>query len=171
MYCSGCGHAVAPGQGFCPQCGRPATPAVPQVPGLQIQLDSYASRVRVLGIFWFAYAALSLAFGVIGLSFANAFMRGHFGPWMNGPWAHGPQPFLWLGPAMLHFVWMFVLVRAGLALAAGWGLMERAQWGRVTAIVAVFFNLFHFFPLGAALGVWTLVLLLGYRNSTLYDQL
>jgi hypothetical protein len=84
----------------------------------------------VLGIFWFAWAALSLAFGVIGLSFANAFMMGHLGPWMNGPWAHGPQPFLWFGPALLHFAWIFLVIRSGLALAAGWGLMEHAQWGR-----------------------------------------
>jgi len=27
------------------------------------------------------------------------------------------------------------------------------------------------FPLGTVLGIWTLVLLLGYRNTTLYDQL
>lgn len=170
MYCSGCGHALASGQGFCPQCGRPAAPAVPPVPGLQIQLDSYAGKVRVLGIFWFAWAALSLAFGVIGLSFANAFMMGHLGPWMNGPWAHGPQPFLWFGPALLHFAWIFLVIRSGLALAAGWGLMEHAQWGRVAAIIAAVFSLLRF-PFGTALAIWTLVLLLGYRNSTLYDQL
>jgi len=170
MYCSGCGHALASGQGFCPQCCRPAAPAVPPVPGLQIQLDSYAGKVRVLGIFWFAWAALSLAFGVIGLSFANAFMMGHLGPWMNGPWAHGPQPFLWFGPALLHFAWIFLVIRSGLALAAGWGLMEHAQWGRVAAIIAAVFSLLRF-PFGTALAIWTLVLLLGYRNSTLYDQL
>jgi hypothetical protein len=124
----------------------------------------------VLGIFWFAWAALSLAFGVIGLSFANAFMMGHLGPWMNGPWAHGPQPFLWFGPALLHFAWIFLVIRSGLALAAGWGLMEHAHWGRVAAIIAAVFSLLRF-PFGTALAIWTLVLLLGYRNSTLYDQL
>jgi hypothetical protein len=27
------------------------------------------------------------------------------------------------------------------------------------------------FPVGTALGIWTLVILMGYRNATLYDQL
>jgi hypothetical protein len=57
-----------------------------------------------------------------------------------------------------------------LALAAGWGLMERAPWGRIVAIVAAFLSLLRF-PFGTALGIWTLVVLLGYRNSTLYEQL
>jgi hypothetical protein len=40
----------------------------------------------------------------------------------------------------------------------------------VVAIVAAFFNVLKF-PFGTALGVWTLIVLLGYRNATLYDQL
>ena len=170
MFCSGCGLALVPGQGFCPQCGRPVAPAVPPVPGLQFQLESYAGKVKALGILWLVWAALSLAFGVVGLTFAKAFLFGHFGPWMNGPWAHGPLPPEWLGSAIMQFAWVILLVRSGLALAAGWGLMERAQWGRVMAIVAAFFNVLKF-PFGTALGVWTLILLLGYRNATLYDDL
>jgi len=170
MFCSGCGLALVPGQGFCPQCGRPVAPAVPPVPGLQFQLESYAGKVKALGILWLVWAALSLAFGVVGLTFAKAFLFGHFGPWMNGPWAHGPLPPEWLGSAILHFAWVILVIRSGLALAAGWGLMERTQWGRIVAIVAAFLNVLKF-PFGTALGVWTLIVLLGYRNATLYDQL
>jgi hypothetical protein len=65
---------------------------------------------------------------------------------------------------------VFLLFRAGFALAAGWALMERSRPGRVLAIVAAFFALFNF-PFGTALGIWTLVVLLGYRNTTLYEQL
>jgi hypothetical protein len=140
------------------------------VPGLQFQLESYAGKVKALGVVWLAWAAFSLVFGVVGLTVASAFLFGHFGPWMNGPWAHGPQPFEWLGPAILHFAWVILVIRSGLALVAGWGLMERTQWGRIVAIVAAFFNLLKF-PFGTALGIWTLIVLLGYRNSTLYDQL
>jgi uncharacterized membrane protein (DUF2068 family) len=70
----------------------------------------------------------------------------------------------------LRFAWLFLLVRAALAAVAGWGLLEHAQWGRVVAIVAACFSLLKF-PFGTALGIWTLIVLLGYRNSTLYDQL
>ena len=170
MFCSGCGQALELGQMVCPKCGRPLAPPVPPVPGLQFQLESYAGKIRLLGIFWFVYAGLSLLMGLAGLTFAKSFMSGGFGPWMNGPWAHGPMPPMWFGPAFIHLIWVMLVLRVGLAVAAGFGLMEHAQWGRLVAIVAAIFSLLKF-PFGTALGIWTLVMLLGYRNSTLYDQL
>jgi hypothetical protein len=140
-------------------------PAVPPVPGLEFQVESYAGKVKVLGIFWLVYAGLSLILGLAGLTFAKAFLSGGMGPWM-----HGPMAPMWMGPAFIHFIWVAIVIRAGLALAAGWGLMEHAQWGRLVAIVAAILSLIKF-PFGTALGIWTLVMLLGYRNSTLYDQL
>ena len=165
MFCSGCGHALAAGQGFCPQCGRPAAPVVPPVPGLQFQLESYAGKVRALSTVWFIYGGLSLVLGFFGMAFAHAFLLNHFGPWRGAPF--GPE---FLGPAILHFAWLFVVLRSALAFAAGWGLMERAPWGRTVALVAAFMALIKF-PIGTALGIWTLVMLLGYRNTALYEQL
>jgi len=165
MFCSGCGQALELGQTVCPKCGRPLAPPVPPVPGLAFQLESYAGKIRLLGIFWFVYAGISLLMGIAGLTFAKTFLSGGFGNWGPGPMTH-----MWMGPAFFHFIWIIIVLRAGLALAAGWGLMEHAQWGRLVAIVAAIFSLLKF-PLGTAIGIWTLVVLLGYRNSTLYDQL
>jgi hypothetical protein len=143
---------------------------------MQLQVESYACRVKALAIVWLVYAGLSLLLGIAALAFANAMLSGNFGSWAHGPWAHGPWmhggplPPFWLGPAVMHFAWVYLLVRAGLELVAGWGLLERAPWGRVVAIVAAILNLLKF-PLGTALGIWTLVVLLGYRNATLYEQL
>ena len=170
MYCSGCGLALAPGQAVCPQCGRPAFAPVPPIPGLAFQLESYAGKVKALGVVWLIYSGVALLTGIIALAFANAYFSGHFGPWMNGPWANGPLPPMWFGPVILRFAWVFLFLRAGLAVVAGWGLLERAQWGRIVAIVAACLSLLRF-PFGTALGIWTLVMLLGYRNSTLYEQL
>lgn len=172
MYCSACGTALAVGQPVCPQCGRPVAapippmPPVPPIPNLDFQMLNYSSRIRALSIVWFIYGGLSLAFGLIGLSFANAWFNHGFGPWGHGPW--GPWGF---GPPFfLHFAWAFVVVRSGLGLLAGWGLMERTEWGRVVAIAAAFFSLLRI-PIGTALGIWTLVTLLGYRNTALYNRL
>ncbi len=170
MYCSGCGQTLVPGQGICPQCGRPAAAPLASVPGLQFQLENYAGKVKVLGVVWLLYACLALATGIVGLFFADAFLSGRFGPWMHGPWSSGPWPPMWFGPAILHLVWVLLVVRVGLAVAAGLGLLQHSQWGRVVAIVAAFLSLLKF-PFGTALGIWTLVMLLGYRNSTLYEQL
>jgi hypothetical protein len=167
MFCSGCGQALTPGQGFCPQCGRPVAPPAPPVPGYQFELEGYAGKLRVLAILWFVYAGLSLLMGFAGLAFLRAFFMGDFGPWMH---MHGPPPPVWVFPALIHVAWIFISLRAVLAVIAGWGLLEHTHWGRIVAIVAAFLCLIRF-PLGTALGIWTLVMLLGYRNSTLYQQL
>ncbi|MFZ1084122.1 MAG: hypothetical protein WAN35_04060 [Terracidiphilus sp.] len=170
MFCSGCGLALTNGQAVCPQCGRPVAAPVPPMPGIEFELRNYDGRVRVLGIAWLVYAGISLLFGWIGINFMNAFFAGHFGPWMGVPGGREGVPPFWFGPMLLHFTWLFLLLRAGLALIAGWGLMEREQWGRIIAIIAAFFSLLKF-PFGTAMGIWTLVTLLGYRNRTLYEQL
>ena len=168
MFCSGCGHALEPGQANCPQCSRPvipATPVPPPVPNFEFELARYAGKVRVLGVLWLVYAGLSLLLGFAGMAFANAFFAHGFGPWGRGgnfPWA--------LGPAWIHLAWLFLSVRAVLCVAAGWGLLERTQWGRILAIVVAIISLIRI-PFGTAMGIATLVILLGYRNSTLYDQL
>ena len=164
MFCSGCGQAMVPGQAFCAQCGRPSAAVIPPVPGLQFQVESYAGKIRTLSVLWFVYAGFSVLLGFFGLAFAHAFFAGVFGNWMNGP----IRPNL-LGPVLMRFVWAAVVFRAVLCAVAGWGLMQRTQWGRIFAIVAAILSLIKF-PLGTALGIWTLVVLLGYRNSTLYEQ-
>jgi hypothetical protein len=169
MFCSGCGQPLTTGQGFCHQCGRPVPAPIPAVPGFQFQLDNYASKVKALSIVWFIYAAVAMLTGIAGLAFANAFLSGRFGPWMHGDWPFGPGH-IWLGPMFMHFAWAFLMVRSALAFVAGWGLLGHTQWGRVVAIAAAFLSLLKF-PFGTAIAIWTLVVLLGYRNTTLYDQL
>lgn len=165
MFCSGCGQALADGQAFCQHCGRPVAPSAPPVPGFHFQLENYAGKVKTLSILWFVYAGFSLFLGFAGLTFAREFMMGNFGHWMNGPM----HPF-WLTPLFLRFAWIAISVRAALSLVAAWGLWERTQWGRILAIVVAILSLLKF-PFGTALGIWTLVMLLGYRNSSLYEQL
>jgi hypothetical protein len=121
--------------------------------------------VKALAVVWYVYAGVSLLLGIAGLAFVKSFFSGGFGPWV-----HGPQPPEWLLPMILHFAWIFVAIRVGLDALVGYGLMERTQWGRIVAIIAAFLSLLKF-PFGTALGIWTLVMLLGYRNSTLYEQM
>jgi hypothetical protein len=170
MYCSGCGWALAQGQQVCQQCGRPAAVPVPPVPGMALLVDSYANRVKTLGVFWLVYAGLSLLLGFMGLAFAHVILNHHLGGWDNGPWNHGPFGPDFFGPVLLRFAGVMLVGRAALAVVAGWGLLERRPWGRLVAIVAAIVSLLKF-PFGTALGIWTLVTLMGYRNTTLYDQL
>ena len=141
------------------------------MPGFQFELATYASKIRALSMVWYIYAALNLVLSFAGMTFARFAMHNHFGPWGHGPWMNGPFRPEWFGPAVLEFIWVFVLLWSLFLFSVGWGLMHREPWGRMVAIVAAFINLFKFFPFGTALGIWTLVILIGYRNQTLYEQL
>jgi hypothetical protein len=141
----------------------------PPVPGLEFELQNYAGKLRALSVVWFLYAGCAMLSGILGMAFAKSFFAGPFGPWMRGPWEHNGFPFFF-APALLHLMWVTVIVRSCLALAAGWGLMERAPWGRIVAIIAAFLSLLKF-PIGTAIGIWTLVVLMGYRNASLYERL
>lgn len=169
MYCSGCGQALNAGEAVCSKCGRPVAPSVP-IPGLQFEVERYASKIKTLSIFWFIYAVVGFLLSVAALTFAKAFFSGVFGPWADGPWGHGPMPPFLANPMFLHFIWLTLVLRSLLAFAAAWGLMQHAQWGRLVAIVAAVLSLIKF-PFGTALGIATLIILLGYRNNSLYDQL
>ncbi len=169
MFCSNCGLQIQPSPTTCPRCGHPVPPPVPAVPGLPFALENYRSKIRALGIVWLVYAGLSLMLGFAGLTFARAFFLsgGHILPWMHGS-LDTPVPQTWI--PMLHFAWIFVGIRVLITGIAAWGLLEHTRWGRIFAIIVAILGLFRF-PLGTALGIWTLIVLLGFRNAMLYEQL
>ncbi len=174
MFCSACGGTLVPGQAFCPQCGRPVAadapvaPPIPPaaVPGFQFELNNFAGKIRALSVVWFIFGGLSVLAGFIKLAFLRSIFSGNW-----GPWPHGNSPQLWFGPELLHLAWLFVLLHAGMALVTGWGLLQRQPWGKIVAIVTAIFNVFQVFPFGVGMCIWTLAMLVGYRNSTLYDRL
>ncbi len=108
--------------------------------------------------------------GIIGLAFANAFLSGHFGPWMNGPGRAVPCRRCGLGPRFCALPGSFSLCASAWLRWPVGAYLERAPWGRIVAIVAAILSILKF-PFGTAMGIWTLIVLLGYRNSTLYEQL
>lgn len=165
MFCSGCGRSLAPGQVVCPQCNRPVAPQVPPVPGFEFALAAYASKIRVLGVLWLVYSGITLLFGLVGMAILHSIFSGG-----AGPWGHGPMPNMWFFPGLLRFAWIFVVGRAALAAVAGWGLLERAPWGRIVAIIAAILSLVHI-PFGTAIGIATLIILMGARNWALYEDL
>ena len=169
MYCSACGQEFQAGLASCPKCGWTAiavTPPPAPMPGFPYELERYAGKVRVLGILWLVWAGLSLLFGFAGIQFLQHFFSGGFGPWGGG---HPMFPD-WFGPSLVHLAWLTLSIRAIVSAIAGWGLLERTQWGRIMAIIAAVICMLKP-PFGTALGIATLVILLGYRNSALYDNL
>jgi hypothetical protein len=144
--------------------------AVPQVPGFAFEVENYAGKIRALSVVWGIYAAFSLITGIVKLSIGHAILTNHFGPFGHGMWGDSPFPEQVLGHAIIGLGFVSLLGWTTFKIFVAWGLHERASWARIAAIILSFLSLFAF-PFGTALGIWTLIVLMGYRNCTLYDQL
>jgi hypothetical protein len=83
----------------------------------------------------------------------------------GGPAGNAP-PFL---HPLLTCVAGFVLIKAALGFAAGWGLLQREPWARMLTIVLSFLSLFDI-PLGTALGIYGLWVLLPAQSEREYEE-
>lgn len=140
MYCDQCGARVEANQAFCSACGKRVGKSL--VPAVHSRI---AGHVRLLAILWFALSGLLLI----------------------------PALFLiWWSRTIGNFIPSEVIGMVLLAFAlggflTGWGLMERAPWARTLTIVLGFVSLLHF-PLGTALGIYTLWVLLPAQSALEY---
>ena len=83
----------------------------------------------------------------------------------------GPPPEIsaWLRP-FLTFIGGLILVKAVAGFFAGWGLLQREPWARVVALILGFLSLFNV-PIGTALGIYTLWVLLPTQSDDEYQAL
>lgn len=118
-----------------------------------------AGHIRLLGIFWLALSVFRLIPGLFLLVFFNRNFWGLFPPDM---------PRFVFG--LVHVVGLLMLAGAVIGIIAGWGLLERQPWARMLTIVLGFFNLLDM-PLGTALGIYTLWVLLPARSEEEYRRI
>jgi hypothetical protein len=141
---------------------------------VQQPMPMYPPRVQrnlqTLGILWCVLGVYRVISGLIGIIFLRAFTTHNFGndAWMFGGRFHGPFP-MWMAGLwpMIAFATVFT---AGLALVAGVGLLNRRPWGRIVAIIAAILALIKF-PLGTALGIYTLWVLAPGASGLEYDAI
>jgi hypothetical protein len=72
---------------------------------------------------------------------------------------------------LLSVVAIIVLGGAALGFSAGWGLMHREPWARTLVLVLAFLVLFINIPVGTAVGVYTMWVLLPGESGHEYDAL
>jgi len=75
-----------------------------------------------------------------------------------------------LVPGIFMILCVIFLIFAALRFITGWGLLKLAPWGRIFALVMAFLDLLHV-PLGTALGVYTLFVLLPDAAGDEYRQM
>jgi len=172
MYCDRCGTPVSSTARFCTSCGRaviPSTLAAPprstRAPGrVRQHIHRLATLwllngiLRLLAVGWF------LTFGPLFFPF----LRAWGGP-LVFPFGRlwGTDFFLTRG---LFSLGIFLGLFGVLHLVLAWGLWERQPWARILGLILGFLALLRF-PLGTALGVYTLWVLLPEESSYEYDRL
>ena len=157
MFCDACGEALQTSQGFCAKCGKEVRP------GFSVAYprpDRVREHVRLLGILWLAYSAFHVVGGmVLSILAQTIFSRNaHFG---------GPGPFFL--HSLFAFLGLMLFVKALLGFIAGWGLLQREPWARILVLVLAFIALLDP-PLGTALGIYTLWVLLPADSEKQYMQ-
>ena len=159
MFCDQCGTQLQPGQQSCTRCAKPVLwPAA-------YRRNRVQEHVRLVGILWMAYSALLVVGGVLVLVVARTI----FGGLIRLPDGAPPEVTVWMRP-MLTLIGGVILGKAAAGFVAGWGLLQREPWARVVTLVVGFLTLFSI-PLGTALGIYTLLVLLPTQSDDEYQAL
>ena len=151
MYCNSCGTQVSQSATFCSKCGKPMGNST-----LMPRQGRIAGHIRLLGILWLAISALRLIPGLILLAIAGSRI---FPP--------DVPPFVL---AILPVIGMCFLFVAAIGIAIGWGLLARQPWARMLTIIFGAISLIDI-PFGAALGIYTLWVLLPAESEQEYKSM
>lgn len=123
----------------------------------QFDRESMKTHVTILGWLNIADGALTLLIG----AFAFIFLTGI-------GFASGDLEALPILAAVGTTAGLFLFTLAIPSLLAGIGLLWEKNWGRILAIIVSFFNLL-WFPVGTALGIYGLWVLLRQEATDYFD--
>jgi len=159
MFCNSCGSPIAPEQSVCPNCGR-STTGVRVANAARMRV---AEHIHLLAILWFVAGALWLIPAVV---------MGVLAAVITVPLAlHNAEKIAFVvAPGIFAILCVLFLVMAALRFLTGWSLLKLQPWGRTLALVMAFLALIHP-PLGTALGIYTLFVLLPDAAADEYSQM
>jgi hypothetical protein len=159
MFCDQCGTQLQAEQARCARCGKQVVGA------LQYGRNRVREHIKLLGILWMAYSAMYVVGGV-GILLISKLVIVHLGNIPNGP---PPELMAWL-PTLVSVVGWMTLAKAAAGIITGWGLLQHEDWARVLALVMGFLALLSV-PVGTALGIYTLWVLLPAQSEEEYKSL
>ena len=159
MFCDQCGMSLQAGAPQCGRCGKMVLGAV------ELRRSRVREHVRLVGILWMAYSSLYIMAG-LGLLVVVKVIFGGVIHIPNGP---SPEASIWMRPLFSFMAWLLIAI-AATGFFTGWGLLQREAWARPVALVAGFLALLRI-PLGTALGIYTLWVLLPSQSDEEYKAL
>ncbi|HET7100430.1 MAG TPA: hypothetical protein VFJ52_04705, partial [Terriglobia bacterium] len=125
---------------------------------LAVVRNRIEKHTRILAILWLAVSIVRLV-PAFALWFGSG-MALHFVPF----------PFRAFVVPIAGFIGALLFATAVLGFLAGWGLWNYRSWARMLAIILGVIALIHF-PLGTALGIYTLWVLLPMESEREYRRL
>lgn len=152
MFCNRCGTQLQPGSGVCSACGRQIGDPVGELAHRRLQghLETLGGLWMALGVLFLVPAACLFAFGSgVHLMF------------------HDREPFQQFFPLLIYVGAGTLTILGAGGVCLGLGLMRRLPWARTAGIALGILALFHV-PLGTALGIYTLWVLLADENGDEY---
>jgi hypothetical protein len=177
VYCQHSGMQLDDSASFCSRCGqstREAAQTTPRVAGAAAvavvtpnPVQALGAQVHVLGILLAVYSVLRLILSGWLVLFSRGMMRMSIRTW---PRNIDPFPFMQFVRGIFVFSGIVSLITGILGICAAVALLRRDRSGRTIAIVAACFALISF-PVGTAMGIYTLVVLLRQGASDTYDRL
>lgn len=156
MFCNRCGTPIQSDYNVCPKCGQALVGQGVRQP----DPNRLERHLHTLGILWMIAGGLFLIPAIVLFILGSA----------AGMVMHGNELAAALGPVVLYFIASTFLLLAAGGILVGRGLVDRRSWARTTALILGVLALFHP-PLGTALGIYTLWVLLSADADARYQQL
>ena len=163
MFCDGCGSELQPAQVFCSKCGKQIVGTIPAVRHYPGRVERH---LHLLGILWLAYSAFNTLGGLFLLVLGNVLFP-HLHEMQRVPQGV-PMGFF---TALFTILGIIVLAKAAFGFFVGWGLFQRESWARTLALIVAFISLFLNIPIGTAMGVYTMWVLLPASSEQEYAAL
>jgi hypothetical protein len=171
VTCSNCGNVLAQDVRFCPNCGTQLGHPQPAAYGFAPVAAPYlrvGRNLQALGVLWLVYAGLRALTALFGVVLLHGWLGSHFG---HSSFDLGWTLFGRMGmPGLWPVAVVSILFSLGCNLLTGYALLTRQPWGRLLAIIFAIFALIHF-PLGTALGIYTLWVLAPGISGSEYASL
>jgi hypothetical protein len=124
-------------------------------------------NLQTLGILWCVFGAYRVVTGLIAIFILRISTFHNFGS-AGWHWGGHFNP-MWMG-VLLPIITIVSILTAFLAFLVGFGLLRRRSWARVVGIVVAILSLFKF-PIGTALGIYTLWVLLPSESAMEYEAI